>query len=56
MLFSSVSNLYFRYVQNIFWKQNLIANASAGSAGHGGAALAAVVVVIMLLWFFFVFL
>ena len=37
-----------------FLKTNLIANASAGSAGHGGAALAAVVVVITLFWLFIV--
>ena len=35
-------------------KTNLIASASAGSAGHGGAALAAVVVVITLFWLFIV--
>ena len=33
-------------------KAHLVANASAGSAGHGGAPLAAVVVVIILLWLF----
>ena len=33
-----------------FLKANLVANASAGSAGHGGGPLAAVVVVIILLW------
>ena len=35
-----------------FLKAHLVANASAGSAGHGGAPLAAVVVVIILLWLF----
>ena len=38
-----------------FLKANLVANASAGSAGHGGAPLAAVVVVIILLWLLIVF-
>ena len=36
-----------------FLKAHLVANASAGSAGHGGAPLPAVVVVIILLWLFF---
>ena len=35
-----------------FLKANLVANASAGSAGHCGAPLAAVVVVVILLWCF----
>ena len=52
MLFSNVSSLYILSIcSEQFLTANLVADASAGSAGHCGASLAAVVVVIILLCF-----